>query len=189
MTRPQTSHDDALDAAARRAHAASLEHLSPRVQAQLAQRRRTALSGARPRPMLRGLQWLAGGVAAAGALALGLQLMRAPDVPLATAPVASTPVAIATPAAEARPAEAPALPQGATPAPVATAAVVPDPIVLADAADAATAVDADEILAAAVDASAEAVDAVAAEFALEDDPDFYLWLASVDASALPPEIP
>ena len=44
-------------------------------------------------------------------------------------------------------------------------------------------------LAAAVDASADAVDTVASEFALEDDPDFYLWLASVDASELAPEIP
>lgn len=183
MTRPQTPHDDALDAAARRAHAASLEHLSPRVQAQLARRRRAALAGARPRPMLRGLQWLAGGVAAVGALALGLQLMRTPEVPVAPVSVASTPVA--TPATAAAPTDVPSVAAG----PVAPAPVAADPIVLADAADAATDSDAEAILAAAVDASAEAVDTVASEFALEDDPDFYLWLASVDASELAPEIP
>lgn len=186
MTRPQTPHDDALDAAARRAHAASLEHLSPRVQAQLAQRRRAALAGARPRPMLRGLQWLAGGVAAVGALALGLQLMRTPEVPAAPASVASVPAPVVAPAAVAAQADAPA---PVTPAPSVPTPVVADPIVLAEAADAAANVDADVILAAAVDASADAVDTVASEFALEDDPDFYLWLASVDASELAPEIP
>ena len=188
MTRPPTLPDDALDAVARRAHAASLERLSPRVQAQLAQRRRAALAGARPRPMLRGLQWLAGGVAAAGALALGLQLMRAPEAPLAPATVASTLPSLEAPVADA-PSAAPAPVQASPAAPAAAAAVVPDPIVLAEAAETATAGDADVILAAAVDASAGAVDAVASEFTLEDDPDFYLWLASVDASALPPEIP
>lgn len=187
--RPPSPHDDALDAAARRAHAASLGHLSPRVQAQLAQRRRAALAGgARAHTGVRGLHWLAGSVAAAGALALGLQLMRAPDAPQAPVTVASLPAMDAS----APTANAPvtvASPIAAQPVPATASAATPDPIVLAEAADTPSAAEADAVLAAAIDASTEAVDAVASEFLLEDDPDFYLWLASVDASELPPEIP
>ena len=47
--------DDALAQAARRTHAASLDRLSPRVQAQLAQRRRAALSPHAPAARRRGL--------------------------------------------------------------------------------------------------------------------------------------
>jgi hypothetical protein len=76
-------HDQtrALDAAARDAHAASLEHVSARVQAQLQQRRRATLSNRRNvvRPL-----WpaLALGGAAAIALVVGLRIARDPtDTP------------------------------------------------------------------------------------------------------------
>ena len=48
-------HDpnDAFDARVRAVHAQSLEQLSPRVQAQLAQRRRAAMQGAARRPSRR----------------------------------------------------------------------------------------------------------------------------------------
>lgn len=65
--------DSAFDRAARAAHAHALEHLSPRVRAQLAQRRRLALAGAASRPSRRLLPWAA--TATAGiAVALLLQL-------------------------------------------------------------------------------------------------------------------
>lgn len=92
-----THREDAFDRHARRAHAASLDALSPRVQAQLAQRRRAALA-ATPASG-RGLpRWgWAGALAAVGALAIGLQL-RAPD------PAPAGP-AIATASTEALPAD------------------------------------------------------------------------------------
>ena len=67
------SHDAGFDARLRDVHARSLDQLSPRVQAQLVQRRRAALKG---ETMHRGrglLSWA--GVATAGlALALVLQV-------------------------------------------------------------------------------------------------------------------
>ena len=82
---------DAFDNAARAAHAASLQHLSPQVQAQLAQRRRRALAGdpaARPRHALR----LALASLAVGVVAFGL--LRLPQGGDAPAPV----VAVQAPA-------------------------------------------------------------------------------------------
>ena len=76
-------HDTAFDAAIRAAHGASLERLSPRVRAQLEQRRNAALrgTGARQSPVFRAA---AAGFAALCALAIGLQFAmappRAPDV-------------------------------------------------------------------------------------------------------------
>lgn len=67
---------DEFDAAVRKAHAASLRRLSPRVQAQLQQRHRQALAGeaaTRPRPVLR----LALASLAVCAVAIGL--LRLPD--------------------------------------------------------------------------------------------------------------
>jgi hypothetical protein len=81
--RMRQNDDDAraFDTAARRAHAASLERVSARVQAQLQLRRRAALSGRAPsaRPL-----WpaLALGGAAAIALVVGLRIARDPiDTP------------------------------------------------------------------------------------------------------------
>ncbi|WP_133501171.1 hypothetical protein [Cognatilysobacter terrigena] len=66
-------HDDGFDARARSVHGASLDHLSARVNAQLAQRRRAALKGDAPRASRGLLPWA--GVATAGlALALVVQL-------------------------------------------------------------------------------------------------------------------
>jgi hypothetical protein len=78
------STQDRFDEAIRAAHAQSLDHVSPRVRAQLAQRRRTALSG-----QARAIPWrFALPIAAAcamGAVAIGLQF-RVP----APAPVVAT---------------------------------------------------------------------------------------------------
>ena len=86
---------DDFDDAIRAHHAASLDRLSPRVRAQLQQRRRAALAGQAPRearsPWRFALPLAA--ACAVGALAIGLQL-RAPDAPapaVATAQPASTP--------------------------------------------------------------------------------------------------
>ena len=67
-----SNHDDRFAAILRQSHAASLERLSPRVQAQLAQRRAVALreGGARPRHSIRRA---AVGLAALGVIALGLR--------------------------------------------------------------------------------------------------------------------
>ena len=65
--------DAAFDRAAREAHVRSLDELSPRVQAQLALRRRGALSGATPHRPRRLLPW-AGAATAGIALTLVLQL-------------------------------------------------------------------------------------------------------------------
>lgn len=88
--------DDALARAARDAHAASLDHLSPRVQAQLAQRRRAALqprrSAARAWPMI------ATASTAALALAIGAFVWRddGANAPrMADAPAAATQTATA----------------------------------------------------------------------------------------------
>lgn len=72
-------HDTAFDARVRALHAQSLERLSPRVQAQLAQRRRAALQGTARRPARGLLPWA--GIATAGlALAFVVQL-RPPGAP------------------------------------------------------------------------------------------------------------
>lgn len=78
---PHEPHD-AFDARARAVHAASLEQLSPRVQAQLAQRRRAALQGA-PQRVGRGLLPWAGVATAGLALALVVQLAPPSTVPRA----------------------------------------------------------------------------------------------------------
>lgn len=83
-----------LDLGARAAHAASLDHVSPRVQAQLAQRRRAALS---PRAASRRTAWPWATAAVAGvALVFALQLrMPMPDAGPTTPPGATEPVRIA----------------------------------------------------------------------------------------------
>ena len=86
--------DHPFEAAIRRHHAASLEHLSPRVRAQLQQRRRAALAGQRAgedrgaRTPWRFALPLAA-ACAVGALAIGLNL-RAPE-PAAPAVATTTP--------------------------------------------------------------------------------------------------
>ena len=82
-----------FDAALRARHAEALDQLSPRVRAQLAQRRHAALRDqAHPRARRNGLRYAIAGFAAIGALALGLQLQRPPslDPPTTPATVART---------------------------------------------------------------------------------------------------
>lgn len=76
-----------FDAALRARHAEALEQLSPRVRAQLAQRRHAALRGqTHPRARPVGLRYAIAGFAAIGALALGLQLQRPSSLDPATTP-------------------------------------------------------------------------------------------------------
>lgn len=112
MTRspsPDAAARDLLfDAALRARHAEALQALSPRVRAQLAQRRVAALRGQPARAAAPALRWrpAVAALAAAGALALGLQLHRAPASP-DSVPAAPTLAAADLPA-----------PGVATPAPV-----------------------------------------------------------------------
>ena len=74
------THDAGFDAQAREVHARSLGQLSPRVQAQLAQRRRAAMQGSAARAPRRLLPWA--GMATAGlALALVVQLPPPASLP------------------------------------------------------------------------------------------------------------
>lgn len=178
--RPEpTPTEAAFDAAARRAHAASLDRLSPRVQAQLAQRRRSAIKGPAPAGV-RLWPMLTVGGSAALALTVGLLFLRAPardggDAPTPTA----TQVADATPTRSAPV----ALPAQAVPVPrprqvAAAPAVAPAPggeVVAVDALPA-------DWTAADFEAAQSAGDAGA----MDESPDFYLWLAAQgDQSAAP----
>ena len=171
------SHDDSLAQAARSAHAASLDHLSPRVRAQLAQRRRAALAEhGRPHAPRR---WpmFALGSAAALTLAIGLFAMRDAGDTVAPSPdeIAATPTGVAPVRTPAEPVTAPPAVAPAV-AGTDTGADMPEPAV-------------DSIL---IDDTLPA-DLLAAEFsgtdeamgfdALQESPDFYLWLASDSAQA------
>ncbi len=175
--------DDALLRAARHAHAASLDRLSPRVQAQLAQRRRAAMQPARSTG--RGWAMIAASSTAVLAVAIGVFVLRdgmpgdtgaqAPQVADAsvttTAPVAPT---VQAPA-ETRVADA------ATAAPVSTE--TPDLAVQPQA----TVSDAlpDTLIAAEFDAI-EAIEGATDDIGygtFDETPDFYAWLGSEDALA------
>ena len=122
-TRPMdATHADAFDAALREYHAAALAHLSPRVHAQLAQRRKAALRGeGRTRPTHR-LRFAVAGVAAVCALAVGLRL---------SFPTSPTPTSVPP-----------------------------------------------------VSALAQATPTSGGSMPLDEDPDFYAWLGSADATRL-----
>lgn len=174
--------DDRLAQAARSAHAASLDHLSPRVRAQLAQRRRAALAdNARPTAAAR---WpiLALGSAAALTLAIGLFVLRGPGETGTSAQdeVAVTPTGVA-------PDPTPALPAVPT-----TPAIATDPGPAVASTDTSTgtpepAVDSiftdDELPAELLAAEFSDADATMGFEALEESPDFYLWLGSDTAQA------
>ena len=70
-----TGGDARFDEAVRRTHAVAVavENISPRVRAQLAQRRNAALRGERVAPARGGMRYAAAGFAALCALAIGLQ--------------------------------------------------------------------------------------------------------------------
>ena len=69
-------HDNHFDAAVRAQHAISLERLSPRVRAQLSQRRNAALRGEHSTVAARGhgFRYASAAFAAVFALAIGIQL-------------------------------------------------------------------------------------------------------------------
>lgn len=88
--------DDAFDRRARDVHAASLDALSPRVQAQLAQRHRAATGRA---PMRRAPWGWATAAASACVLVIALQVRPPVDPTPASAPMAPVAVAPVTEAA------------------------------------------------------------------------------------------
>lgn len=171
--------DDGLAQAVRSAHAASLDHLSPRVRAQLAQRRRAALAEHGGSSAPRRWPMFALGSAAALTLAIGLLALRDGSDAVAPSPgeVAVTPAETAPTRTPAEPATAPAPAVAATD----TGADMSDPAV-------------DSII---ID-DALPVDLLAAEFsggddalgfdALQESPDFYLWLGSDSAQAQSSEV-
>lgn len=152
---------DRLAQAARAAHEASLSRLSPRVQAQLAQRRRAALAqDGRPAPV-RLWPMMALGSAAALTLAVGLFVLHVgDDAGMPQAP--DTAVAAQTP--------------DTGPAPQAATETLPD---TATAPLAANDEPPPELLAAEFDSADEAL----GFDAQDESPDFYLWLGSQDAQA------
>jgi hypothetical protein len=185
------SHDDRDDLAndrfaqaARNAHAVSLDRLSPRVQAQLAQRRRAAMKqDARP-AATRVWPMLALGSAAALTLAVGLFTLRNssdadPTTPTQTAEVRPVPAPISAPT------PAPA-PDTAIPMPPAPAPAIAATDTTGDATDDAAI---DELLADAslpddlLAAEFDAADADIGFDGLQETPEFYLWLGSQEGQA------
>lgn len=169
--------DDRLAQAVRSAHAASLDQLSPRVRVQLAQRRLAALAEhGRPYAQRR---WpmFALGSAAALTLAIGLFALR--DVGDTVAPSPGAVVVTPTGAVPER-----------TPAEPATAPVAVAPAVAATDTGADTP---DRVAGSIFIDDALPADLLAAEFssadeamgfdALQESPDFYLWLGSNSAQA------
>ena len=188
---PRQDSHAALDEAARRAHAASLDRLSPRVQAQLAQRRRAAMKQATAPAPLRAWPMLALGSAAALTLAVGLFVVRSTDedapktaATVATAPTADTdtPAHSATITAD----------TSTTPAPVTASAETPD-VAVDDTAIDSVAIDTASIDSMLIEDDALPEELLAAEFgtadetmgfdALQESPDFYLWLGSEESQA------
>lgn len=172
--KPQDSRT-AFDEAVRSAHAASLDNLSPRVRAQLAQRRRAALAdNARPH-IARRWPMLALGSAAALALAIGLFVLRGTD----DAGNPPTPGEVAVDNGEVAPLPAPTTtttPVPETTAPPLATTDAPEPSVESIIAD-------EELPAELLAAEFAATDAAMGFDALEESPDFYLWLGSEEAQA------
>lgn len=179
--------DDALSRAARRAHAASLDHLSPRMQAQLAQRRRAATQPRRS--ATRGWSMIAAASAAVLALAVGVFVLRdqspAPQMadeatPSAT-PVTTMPAAQTTPDTRIADVGAPAPGIAITPDVTETPEV--------DAATTASEQDHASLPGTLIAAEFDAVEAMddAGYDGFDETPDFYAWLGSEDALAEAPE--
>ncbi len=182
----QNSHT-ALDEAARSAHVASLDRLSPRVQAQLAQRRRAALTHNTRTTGLRAWPMLALGSAAALTLAVGLFVLRGSDPdelskthePVVTVPATDPAPVVDTTSGTTTPLLTPN-PPVETPRVIAsrdTPETDIDTVFVEDGTLPA------ELLAAEFDTANEAI----GFDALEENPDFYLWLASEEAQADMPE--
>ncbi len=162
--------DDRLAQAARSAHAASLDRLSPRVRAQLAQRRRAALAEHGPSSAPRRWPMFALGSAAA------LTLRDAGDT-VAPSPgeVAATPGGVAP---ERTPAEPATAPPATAPAVASTDTVVNTPEQEVDS----ILID-DELPSELLAAEFSGADEAMGFDALQESPDFYLWLGSDSAQA------
>jgi hypothetical protein len=176
---PHQDSRTALDEAARRAHAASLDRLSPRVQAQLAQRRRAALAQDSRPASIRVWPMLALGSAAALTLAVGLFVMRGTDdagLPTTSDTVATAP----TPNNTATPSADPGSTTHTTPAPAVASTDAPDATVDSDAVES-IAIDDDVLPAELLAAEFNTADDAMGFDAQEESPDFYLWLGSQDA--------
>lgn len=198
---PHTDHrddaDDALARAARRAHAASLDQLSPRVQAQLAQRRRAATQPGRSAG--RGWAMIAATSATALALAIGVFVLR--DDGMDAAQMADAPESDAPPATLPAPAVDTRIVDAATTPPTVDSADAPavDPAVdPADAPATTPIIEAmphddtalpDTLIAAEFD-GVEAIESAiddAGYDGFDETPDFYAWLGSEEALAEAPE--
>lgn len=170
--------DDGLAQAVRSAHAASLDHLSPRVRAQLAQRRRAAMaehgqpSAPRRRPMF--------ALASAAALMLVLGLFALRDGSDAVAPspgeVAVTPVGVAVDPSPAPPATVTTPAAATEPASAVASTDTPQPAINSIVID-------DALPADLLAAEFSGADEVMGFDALQESPDFYLWLGSDSAQA------
>ena len=181
-----TLDETTFDEVARRAHAASLGHLSPRVQAQLAQRRRAAMKQATGPAPVRAWPMLALGSAAALTLAVGLFVVRGNDdeAPKTAATVATAPTADTDTTAH-------SADTSTTPAPAIASTDTPD--VAPNATVDNTAIDTASIDSMLIDDDALPEELLAAEFgtadetmgfdALQESPDFYLWLGSEESQA------
>ena len=184
---PHHTPHTALDEAMRSAHAASLDRLSPRVQAQLAQRRRAALTRNTRDTGVRAWPMLALGSAAALTLAVGLFVLRgnAPDdLPKTPEPVVTVPATDQGPGID-------TTPEKTTPV-IASDPPAQRPRVIASRDTPETDIDTvfvedgtlpAELLAAEFDTANEPI----GFDALEENPDFYLWLASEEAQSDMPE--
>ncbi|NOT87012.1 MAG: hypothetical protein HOP03_02395 [Lysobacter sp.] len=187
---PRQDSHTALDEAARRAHAASLDRLSPRVQAQLAQRHRAAMKQASGPAPVRVWPMLALGSAAALTLAVGLFVVR--DNRDGGAPKPAGTIAAASDIEAASGTNVPAADTGTSSAPVIASADAPDVAVDAVAVDD-TLIDSASTDGMPIENDALPEELLAAEFdtadetmgfdALQESPDFYLWLGSEESQA------
>ena len=188
MTSDHAPHDNdndnamSFEDAARSAHSASLDRLSPRVRAQLAQRRRAALAGPREAGF-RIWPMLALGSTAAVALAIGLFVLRGADD---AGTAASQPaLAVERPdnaADDATPTTAPSV--AVTPAPqIAPVVAATDSSDIDRPPSASDVVDVDSLPDEWLAAELEAGDAALGLDTFEENPDFYLWLAANEGQA------
>ena len=176
--------DDRLAQAVRSVHAASLDTLSPRVRAQLAQRRRAALAE-RARPAAaRRWPMLAMGSAAALALAIGLFVLRDTGTP-AQGEVAVAPTGVAPVPTPAVPATGTTPIDGTAPAPTVDSPAVASTDANTDTPEPAfdSILSDDELPAELLAAEFSGADDAMGFDALEESPDFYLWLGSDSAQA------
>lgn len=175
--------DDALARAARDAHAASLDHLSPRVQAQLALRRRAAMQPGRSAG--RGWAMIATASATALALAIGVFVLRddAPAPQMADASSSPTTPATTSPT---QPMSGTRIADAGTPATAVDASSGTPPTLAIDAVPQNDDTSLPDTLIAAEFDVGDAVEDAGYD-GFDETPDFYAWLGSEDALAEAPE--